>query len=254
MADTVNIPGAGEMKKKTLLIVGGGAAVILAVYYVRHKGASQSSQATTTPDQIDPATGYAYGSPEDAQALADQSAYQNPVGYGGGGGPSTSGTTVNPIATNAEWTQAAESYLTSNGLSFSPVSSALGKYITGQPLTSSEAGIVNQAIAAVGQPPVAGANGYPPSLKMTTAATPKMKLATPSNVRIASINRAKHEAVISWAAVTHATSYTVYRDGIQVHKLTDTKVTVSHEGNFTVMAHADGYYNSSPSKVVRVVF
>lgn len=257
MADSVNLPGAGPVKKKSLYIGLGFLAVAGGIYYVRHKGASSSSSsstATTSPDAIDPATGYAYGSPEDAAALANQSAYQNPVDYGGGGGPSTSGTTVNPISTNAEWTQAAESYLTQNGLAFKPVSSALGKYISAQALTADEAGIVHQAIAAVGQPPVAGSAGYPPSLKLANAATPKLKLATPTSVRVASINRSKKTAVIQWADVPHATSYTLFRDGLQVQQTGTSQATVSHDGNFTVIAHADGYFNSSPSKAVRVTF
>jgi hypothetical protein len=251
---TVNLPGAGAVKKKTVVLAGGAVLTLAAIYYVRKKKAANATATAVPADAIDPATGFAYGSSEDAQALAGQSAYVAGTDAGGGGGPVPSGTTVAPIATNADWTRAAETHLTDNGLSFAPVSSALGKYINAQYLDSAEAGIVYQAIAAVGKPPVSGPSGYPPSLKLASSSTPRLKLATPTGLRVAAMHKAKHEAVLDWGDVPHATEYQIYKNGLHSQTVKTSTATVTHSGYFSVSAHADGYFNSSQSKPVSVLF
>lgn len=168
MAGTIEI--AGHRINKTAAL-GGGAVVIVAaiVYYRKHAASSASSASSAAPSTtdttgIDPATGFPYGSPEDQAALASMgSGFGYPGGGPGGGtgGPLPTGT--GGFTTNSQWAQAAESYMGSNGND--AIAAALGKYLTGQPVTGDQAQIIEEAIAAEGNPPVNGPNGMPPSFK-----------------------------------------------------------------------------------------
>lgn len=172
MTEDVTIPGFGHTKKTTLYAVGVGAVLVIGVAYYRSKKSAAAAQAASVAqagsNATDPATGYPYGSPEDAAALATQTSYyQATGGYGGdggyyGGSPSPAGNTG--FVSNAAWAQAYEEYAVNNIQSDSTtVAAALGKYLTGQPLSQDQLNIVEQAIAFEGYPPVAGSNGYPPS-------------------------------------------------------------------------------------------
>lgn len=80
-------------------------------------------------------------------------------GYGGGGGGPA------PITTNAQWGQAAENAMGSNGSD--AIAAAIAKYLYGAPVTSDQALIIQEAEAVVGPPPVAAASGYPPKIRVT---------------------------------------------------------------------------------------
>src|ERR1700754_1954056 len=121
----------GSVQKKTALIVGGGVAVLLVIVYYRQK--QLDSDVVIPEAEINPATGFPYGSPEDAAALAQQAGYVSPPTDGGntGGGsgyPSNTG-----YVNNGQWVQAVVAYMVGNGLVEDPtqLSAALGKYITG---------------------------------------------------------------------------------------------------------------------------
>jgi len=175
MADTVNIPGMGAQKKTTVYIAGGIGVVIVGVVWYRSRNTATSTTTSTPVDttQIDPATGYAYGSAEDAAALAAQSSYISAGGSSGGGSSYYSGgQQPTGFVSDAQWAQAAEDYLGNTvGSDLPTVSAALGKYITGGSVTDDQHSIINQAIAFQGYPPVPGPDGYPPSVR-TVAATP----------------------------------------------------------------------------------
>lgn len=180
MAETgIDIPGLGHTKKSTLYAVGIGAVLIVGVVYYRSKktaAAQAASVAAAGSNTIDPATGYPYGSPEDAAALATQTSYyQSGNGaYGGGYSGGSPGTgTGTGFVSNAAWAQAYEQYAVNNIQSdANTVAAALGKYLTGQPLTQGQLDVVEQAIAFEGLPPVAGPNGYPPSYQLQHITTP----------------------------------------------------------------------------------
>jgi hypothetical protein len=147
--------------------------------YEKHKAASNPSSAAVS------ATGYGYGG----------YGYQNPAfsapleysggsygyGYYGYGGEFAGlggyGSSVPPVSaaasvatTNAGWAGAAETYMTGNtGADPATVAAALGKYITGQTVTSDQQSIIEQAIAFEGYPPTAGAGNYPPNIHTTTS-------------------------------------------------------------------------------------
>lgn len=198
MADTIKLPGMGPTNKKTVYAGLGVLAVAVGIYYYRKRNAAATASTTTTDgSNIDPATGYETGSPQDLAALAAQG--QVPPDYSPGtvvngmGGPTPTYTyPAASFATNDQWGQAAESYLVAQvGLDAPTVSAALGAYIAGKALTASQQSVIEQAIAQVGQPPIPGTNGYPPSIR-TQAVTPPVqlknvvdeaKLSAPTNAR-----------------------------------------------------------------------
>lgn len=180
---TVKLPVFGTVSKKTATFGGLGAVVfVLGIYWYRqHKAATSASSATSSAaatvidpagnvcSAVNPATGYCPGTPEDT-AAQEQATGFNPFLDSGGAGSALGFTTGTPIgtseafATNAAWAQAAETYLQSNGAD--ATAAALAKYISGQQMTTAQQSIAEEAIAAEGYPPVAGANGYPPSMNV----------------------------------------------------------------------------------------
>jgi hypothetical protein len=196
----------GVVQKKTALVVGGGVVVLGAIVWYRQRNSSAASTNTTPTDgEIDPATGFAYGSAEDAAALAAQSSYTTPSSSGG-----SSGVPVNNIgySTNGQWVQAVITTMTSNGSvsDSTALSAALGKYVTGAYIASGskDETLVEQAIAQEGWPPVAGTNGYPPSLNRTppTSTSTGNKIPHIVNLHITNVTPTtmsfawKHDAVI----------------------------------------------------------
>lgn len=160
---TLNTP-LGDVKKSTAVLIGGGLIVVIGVGWYRTRKATQSSAAGANME-IDPATGYAYGSPEDAAALANQTRYVTPPS----GSPSGGGPEVGPgsFTNNAQWAQYVETYMVQNNLVTDPslLSAALGKYLAGQVPNADESNLIHQAIAYGGLPPAAGKDGYPPSIR-----------------------------------------------------------------------------------------
>jgi hypothetical protein len=76
MADTVKLPGIGQVKKG--YVIAGGVVVVVIVGYAYYRHSQDASTTATDPSttaadtNIDPATGYPYGSAEDEAALAAQ--------------------------------------------------------------------------------------------------------------------------------------------------------------------------------------
>lgn len=176
MADTFKIFGSNI--PKPVAYGGGGLIVIGGVYYYRKQRTAKAQQASVDQagaTSIDPATGYPYGSQEDAAALSAQSNYQLPgssgLGFAGGGG-SGSSTTPGSFTSNAQWAQYVEAYEINNmGADAPTVGNAIGKYLSGQALTNDMLGLVQSAIAIGGYPPVSGPNGNPPNF-VTSSSTP----------------------------------------------------------------------------------
>ena len=177
----------GKQVSKGTIWVGAGAAGLLGIALVRYRKQQQAAAATAaanaaaqtpgtglgTSDAIDPASGFPYGSAEDAAALTAQAGYNSPIGGLGYsnlgynyGVPSAGYPTSGGFTSNAQWSQAAEAFLVGQGADANTVGNALGKYITGGVISDPTAtSIVNQAIAFEGYPPVPGPNGFPPSIQ-----------------------------------------------------------------------------------------
>lgn len=273
---TVKLPGVGKVNTTMAMAAVGGVVVLGYVYYRRKKtaAANAASTASVPASQIDAATGYPYGSSQDALALASQSAYQNPVSYGGGGGPAGNPNNVNNpqigtgFTNNAQWEQAAIAYLTAGGAPFSAVSSALGKFISGVAVTdgSADADYIHQAIAAEGQPPIPGPNGYPPSIRTGGGPSPAPSggggggtppagpgvLATPY-IRL--VNIVPKQATLQWDPIPGATGYHLYRNGSPITNVTGTSYTVNRSPGATYVMVALGNNNahSANSNSVHVV-
>jgi hypothetical protein len=165
LSGTLKTP-LGDVSKKTA-IIGGVAATIGAIIWYRSyqsRQAAAASVAAAGQSEIDPATGYPYGSPEDAAALSAQAGYQFPTGSGGGGGGGT-GTVDNGLVTNAQWSQKVLEYWEAHSLGEPAImSAALGVYLSGGVPTTDQTSLIQQAVAIAGYPPQAGASGYPPHI------------------------------------------------------------------------------------------
>jgi hypothetical protein len=186
---TVKLPGMGTVKKKTAYGAAGAIVLVLVIYWFRQRKTAAAAPAAgnagvftdpagnscTAPN---PATGYCPGTAEDQQALAAAGGLApfdtSQLGSGGLGGyyyPPGGGTQAAPpgpgnFADNAEWAQYVETYMTGT-LNADPatVGNAIGKYLTGQPLTADQVNIVQEAIAYGEKPPVSGADGDPPGFR-----------------------------------------------------------------------------------------
>lgn len=166
MTGTVKLPGIGPVKKG--YAYAGGAAVLVIVgyaYYKRRQSGSPTASTTTDTSNIDPATGFPYGSAQDTAALGGAyggfGPYNPPPPPAPGGPP--------PITTNAEWAQEVTSGLQGIGWSAETVAEALGVYLARKDLTRAQATIVQVAVAEYGPPPVGsyqikvgGGGGHPP--------------------------------------------------------------------------------------------
>jgi hypothetical protein len=224
------------------IAVGGG--VIAFYLYRQNKKAEQKSA------QAQASFAYGYGS----QYAYGYGQYYEPYGYGfgpfglgtyGGGGQYGygyyGGGVPAPVpqqaTTNAQWSEAAMSALSSAGYNPMTVLAALGKYLIGGNLTADEVTIVTAAIGAEGYPPVPGPNNYPP--QMHTGGTPGGGQPPPartagaiSNFTASNVTRTSFR--VSWNAATGATKG--YRlvvkqlDGKQIggdRKTSGTSMTIS---------------------------
>src|SRR5712691_11121348 len=181
MPDTIKVFGSNL--PKPIVFSGAGLGLVGGIYYYRKNKSKQAQQAAIDQaggSSTDPATGSPYGSPEDAAALSAQSNYQMPAtggygftGYAGGSGSGTFGSGApGSFNSNAEWAQYVEQYEINNmGADAPTVGNAIGKYLTGQPLSTDQVGIVQSAIAIANYPPVSGPNGNPPSYVTSNTST-----------------------------------------------------------------------------------
>lgn len=185
MADTIEIAGKREPKWVVYGVAAGGAVVAYFVWKQHKASAAASSSASGTvtdpstgvqypANGVDPTTGETYsqeigqyGSVEaaDASVSAADTNYLGDSGnlYGTGysaedysTGTYGAGTTVSGsiYTSNSAWAQAVTAGLTDIGYTGTDVAAALGLYLTGLPLTTDQAAIVQAAIAEYGAPPV----------------------------------------------------------------------------------------------------
>jgi hypothetical protein len=170
MPDKVNVPLLGPTPKGGVLA--GGLAVVGVAGYLIYKH-------YTTPKGVPPGgSAYGYGTSAYGYGMAPAYGYgyvpYGSSGFGGGGGsypypygpgPGSYGYGNQPITTNSQWGQAAESALGSNGTD--SIAAAIAKYLAGAPITQDQALKVQEAEALVGPPPKAGLLGYPPKMHIT---------------------------------------------------------------------------------------
>lgn len=224
---TIKTP-LGTVQKKTALYLGGGIAVLAVIVWYRNKQLGGTSSDAVTPEaEINPATGYPYGSAEDAAALAAQAAYVSPSGTTGGGSSSVPVSNAG-YSSNGQWTNGVVQNLVGNGLVSDPsqLSVALGKYITGAYATDTEVSLIQQAIAAEGYPPVSGTNGYPPSINRTPpTSTPTSKAVGAISARVTTPH--KNGFTTSFHGAANAVRYQVTLDGKLWNEVSGSPFTIS---------------------------
>lgn len=134
MGTQVRIPGDGTIGRTWLIAGGALLAGILGYAYLRRAQStspSPTADQTATPTELPPA---------DIGSVTT------------GGGVTDTGKTF--ITTNAEWAQDATSKLTDLGFDPVAVSTALGKYLSNQFVTKTEAQYIYTALAVSGKPPI----------------------------------------------------------------------------------------------------
>jgi hypothetical protein len=170
----VTLPGVGKVSKKWVWIVAAASAGSIGYFVIKRRSAAAAAAAVPAAaadsSDIDPLTGDIAGSAQDQADLAALQDEQYSTDDGDLGGddldgegsllPASGATGTTPPATNAEWAQEALAELGS----LPGLSNALGEYLAGQPMSQTDQGLADQAIAVAGYPPVSGANGYPPAM------------------------------------------------------------------------------------------
>jgi hypothetical protein len=184
------------------------AIALVVFYYVSKKQGGGAGGQETDPagnvGQINPQTGYVYGSPQDRAAAGSA-----PSGLGGGTEPgSTGGSTVSgQYADNNAWAVAAINYLVSIGVDATSANTAVTQFLASQTLTPQQQGEINLVIQRLGappSPPEPGGNTPPivtPPTSATYATNPPSGFTT-TTVTTSSIGT-------KWNATTNAASYTL---------------------------------------------
>jgi len=191
----IKVPGLGEVGKKPAVIGVGIGVAIVVVVIVRKKATANNTAPGTTQaasgdqtdpagnvGQIDPATGYVTGSPEDQQALAQGStAAFSDLGLGGigvnsgidpatgipyayetGGGSSGGTTTTTAVTPTREtWLEQAISDMSAPNLA-----EIAPKIWAGIAVSKADKDTFLEAVALEGAPP----GGYPTPIKLTDTA------------------------------------------------------------------------------------
>jgi len=165
-------------------VIGGGGALVYA--YVRNKNKAKAAAAATTANTSGGYCTYAYGTDNQqfGYGAYGYGAYTDAYGYGSGGlpgeginygygqyGAGVPASYSTQATTNAQWSAAVVSALTNQGVGYTgqQVLGAIAPYLAGQPVSTAQAQIVQQAIAVEGYPPVQGVSGNPPGIN--TAST-----------------------------------------------------------------------------------
>lgn len=212
-------------------LIGGGALLVGGYIYWKKQAsasaaANTAASSSTSATAIDPLTGLPYSEDstidpmtgmtylQEAQQYGSVSAAEAALssgasGYGGYGGYSayypSSSSAPSPSSpagytTNAQWAQAVTAGLVSLGYTATDIASALGLYFQAHPLDSTQAGIVQAAVAEYGPPPVGTFQ------IITTPGSPP----PPGGGNLTVHASARSTNVTgTWGAVSGATSYNV---------------------------------------------
>lgn len=200
MEGTVNVPGAGKVKKRYILIPAGVAAVYVAYRWY------QASRGEDTPA---PGADGLYSSDDLSEFGLSTTGGATSV-TGNTGAVVTDGTRPEAIDDNAEWTQRAVELLGNAGYDSAVVYAALGEFLARRSLDKTEATIARAALAAAGQPPIGG-----PYSVIEAATTAPAELTPPKNLRATSVGT--NTVTLAWDPVTGAGYYRAYRSGVSTN-------------------------------------
>lgn len=255
MTTDIKIPGIGPVDKK--YVYAGGALVAGIVVYA-YWNASRSANA-------EPETSDYTGEAEDGSDYAYDDSVDEYTGATGSQPPVNVDT--NPLpSNNAEWTTQAIDKLTDIGYDGITVSIALGKYLARQDLTASQADIVRQATALLGNPPVGeytikvGESTTPPPTTTNPPPVSGSSLPAPTGLTTWGNGASRLTVPLKWNAVPGASYYRVYRSGVSenINSSQDTQTTIGGlQANKSYTFHvravgSDGKYGpKSATKTVK---
>ncbi len=221
---SVAVPGVGKVRKTYVLAGVAITGVFVIMYYRKHGAAGAAAVTVTDPDGnvcavLNPATGFCPGTPGDLAAQGFAAGTTDITGGTGGGTQDVTGTGSGPpFASNAAWSQYAAAYLTgTENRDPVTVGADLGAYVTGQPLDPAAHSLISDAIAIAGYPPVSGADGFPPAIRLSgPAAGGKVYAVNPVTGLKAAARYTQADA--SWHPARNAAGYrvTVTRAGARV--------------------------------------
>jgi hypothetical protein len=227
MGGTVDVPGAGPLKKRYLAI-----PAVLAVGYLGWRW----YQAKQDAGAEDPTASGLY-STSDLTDMGLSTTGGTGTVTGNTGSVTTDATGTDTIDTNAEWTNKATELLGNQGYDGQVVTAALGEFLGRRALDKSEATIARAAIGVAGQPP----ENRPWSV-IEEAGTSTGTLAAPSNLRKWD-TPTDTQIGLQWDPVPGASHYRIYRSGLgePVGDSVDTKfhaqgLTPNHSYSFHVAA------------------
>lgn len=202
------LKGALSKKIGPLPAVAWIAIAIVVFYYVSRKqksgGAGDQTDSAGNVGQIDPKTGYVYGSAEDAAALGQASSGLGTETDSGTGGSTVGG----QYADNNAWAVAAINYLVSIGVDATSANTAITQFLSSQHLTTQQQGEVNLAIQRLGAPPSPPEPGGSPPPVVTPPSSSTNAANPPSGFTTTSVTSST--VGLKWNAATNAASYTVH--------------------------------------------
>jgi hypothetical protein len=231
LSGTVKLPFVGTVKKKYIAIglAATAGAIVITLYRRRQagtSGATAAANAFTDPagNQCaapNPLTGFCPGTPDDlaaqAQLAVNTGSQQSGSGSGSDGG-TVGGEVQNgpPFSSNPAWAQYVTTYLVdTTGRNAQAVSTAIGDYLSGTAVDTPEEDIIHAANAYGGPPPVAGAGGFPPSIRHKGTKGGGKTFADNPVKGLKASGVMKTVADLDWQNSAHAASY---------------EVTISHAG------------------------
>lgn len=214
-AGKVTIPGTKVKVPKIAAGIGVAVVAVLAIMYYRNKKAKAAAPGTTVTDPdgnvcaaLAP-SGFCPGTPGDLNAQAQGS---GAGGFGGGFGGGTTDTPVGtqvqngpPFTTNAAWSQYVISQL-SQTVDPAALTNAIGEYLAGAQVTTAQEQLIRDAIAVGNTPPVAGTNGFPPSINVGGSKTGGGQV-PPRPSDLALDLEGPTTIVATWRPSAHASSY-----------------------------------------------
>lgn len=250
MAETVELPGVGPVPKKEMAIGLGVVVVLVGVYYWRNHQSAPSTAAPAAapadqyppdgttgnpsdPYSTDPATGQTYGD-EATGSGGTFGAFPYDTSTSGDTGTTGTGVTGSngpPFSTNSQWSNWAISQLQADNpaVRTGALTEALGLYLDGQPVTAAQKALIFDAQAVAGPPPVVGANGYPPDIRMSGSKGGTTHAANPVS-GLHQSGSGKGTATITWDKSEHATGYKVSLSGGATRKDTTHATTWTFRG------------------------
>ncbi|MFJ2307655.1 fibronectin type III domain-containing protein [Streptomyces sp. NPDC087787] len=207
---TMDLPGAGKVKRKYIII----PAALAAAYVGWRWWSASRDTGPSTSDGL-------YSTPDLTDMGQSTTGSGGSVSVGGNNGNQwTDGTNPNAINDNAAWTGKAADQLEAAGWNRQAVLSALGNFLARRSLDKTEAQIVRAALASTGQPPVGG-----PYSVIEAAATGNATLKAPTGLKVSAADATS--VTLAWSAVAGAAGYDVARSGANAVRSSGTSVRIT---------------------------